>query len=93
MIHDRRCSKCGIILYLDEECAECLPVKSTRNPVPGRFEPMQSHVGDSRCICTDGREAERDVSDCCFVIRRGPLFTYERLEAPPLCFKEGTKRP
>jgi hypothetical protein len=26
---------------------------------------MQSHDGDSRCKCTDGRADERDVMECC----------------------------
>ena len=28
-------------------------------------EPMQSHASDSRCICTDGKAAQRDVSEPC----------------------------
>lgn len=28
-------------------------------------EPMSSHLGDSRCVCTDGREHERDTEQCC----------------------------
>jgi len=55
-------------------------------------EPSQSHAGDSRCICNDGREAERDISECCLVERQGPLFVRERLEAPPACYKKGVNR-
>jgi len=28
-------------------------------------EVMISHETDSRCVCTDGREAERDVCEFC----------------------------
>jgi len=26
---------------------------------------MSPHLGDPRCVCTDGREAERDTSEFC----------------------------
>jgi hypothetical protein len=26
---------------------------------------MSTHLGDARCVCTDGREDHRDVSQCC----------------------------
>jgi len=29
------------------------------------LEVGESHGGDTRCVCTDGREAERDITEPC----------------------------
>ena len=38
------------------------------------YRPMSPHDGDPRCVCTDGRQADRDTSEMCNssrVIREG----------------------
>jgi len=52
------------------------------------YEPMNSHAGDSRCICTDGLDYTRDTSECCVVRTR----LYDEVAAPPDCWPKGARR-
>lgn len=74
-------------------CGVCSP-PSDEVSTPGAIGPlategrpmrdvMMPHAGDSRCVCRDGRGAERDLTETCNLPLQGPAPDYAWEAFPP----------